>query len=156
MTVEPGNANLPAHMLGSLENPRKWWHITSESVDQGIFSEYIEYVASDIEQNPLPLGMDSRKIFLWDNLSVHGTALVNSTLELRPSRATHRFISMPRPPYQPKVAPIEYMFGKISSILARKCARNWGIVELYNEIHNACMCVGLEGNLNRTFAHCGY
>ena len=41
MTVEPGNANLPAHMLGSLENPRKWWHIAPENVDQGIFSEYI-------------------------------------------------------------------------------------------------------------------
>ena len=156
MTVEPGNPNLPAHMLGSLENPRKWWHISSESVEQGMFSEYIDHVVSDIEANPLPFGIDSRKIFLWDNLSVHGTALVHSTLEMRPTRATHRFVSMPRPPYQPKIPPIEYMFGEISTILARKCARNWGVEELYNELHNACMCVGLNGNLNRTFAHCGY
>ena len=156
MTVEPGNPNLPAHMLGSIENPRKWWKITSESIDQGVFSEYIDYVASDIEKHPLPLNMDSRKIFLWDNLSVHGTALVNSTLELRETRHAHRFVSMPRPPYQPKVAPIEYIFGEIASILSRKCARHWGVQELHDEIHNACMTVGLNGAMNRTFEHCGY
>ena len=156
MTIEPGNPLLPPGVRGSVENPRKWWRITPLSVDQDVFSDYINYVASDIEQNPLPDGLDGRKIFMWDNLSVHGTALVSSTLELRPTRQQHRFIPVPRPPYMPEIGPIEFIFGEISSILSRKCARHWGRANLEYKIHNACVMVGWNGTINQTFRHCGY
>ena len=156
MTVEPGNPQIPDIMLGSVRNPRKWWTITDSTIDQTVFSDYINYVCSDIETNPLPMDLDSRKIFLWDNLAVHGTALVHSTLEMRPTRQTHRFVNMPRPPYKPEVSPIEFIFGEISSILSKKCVRSWGVNELRDEIHNACMTVGQDGKLQRLFRHCGY
>ena len=52
MTVEAGNPYLPAYSRGSIQNPRKWWRVTQEATNQVVFSNYIEYVCSDIERNP--------------------------------------------------------------------------------------------------------
>ena len=156
MTVEPGNPYLPGHVRGSVQNPRKWWRLTLGHTNQYVFSRYIDYVCSDIEDNPVPGGFDAEKYFMWDNFSVHTTAMVATTLQLRPRRNDFRFVSINRPPYRPKIAPIEYIFGEITNILSRKSARDWDQQRLLDEIHSACMEVGLEGSLDRTYLHCGY
>ena len=156
MTVEPGNAHLPAYSRGSIQNPRKWWKITTGSMNQYIFSQFIEDVCTDIERRPVPGGFDEEKYFMWDNCAIHKTAMVTASLELREERDLYRFRSICRPPYQPKIAPIEYIFGEITMILSRKCAKDWDLGKLSEEIHNACMMVGCHGKLDRTYQHCGY
>ena len=152
MTVEAGNPYLPAYSRGSIQNPRKWWRVTQEATNQVVFSNYIEYVCSDIERNLLPDGFNSQKYFMWDNLRVHTTAMVTAALELRGRREGFRFTPICRPPYQPKIAPIEYIFGKVTNILARKCSKDWNLQRLADEVHSACIEVGLDGRLDRTFA----
>ena len=156
MTVEPGNPHIPMGERGSITNPRKWWKISLENTNQFVFAEYIDEVLSDIEQNPVPGGYDRQRILMWDNLSAHLTPLVTATVELRQRADEYSFIPLRRPPYQPKYAPIEYMFGEIAGILEDKCARDWDAACLVQEVHNACAMVGLHGSLNRTFCHCGY
>ena len=156
MTVEPGNPMIPDHQIGSLMNPRKWWKITVENTNQYVFSEYVDYVLSDIENNPLPGGFDRLRYLMWDNLSAHLTPLVTATVELRDTAPDFRFVPLRRPPYQPKYAPIEYIFGEIGGILERKCGRDWDQARLIQEIHNACVIVGRNGSLSRTFRHCRY
>ena len=156
MTVEAGNPYIAGYSRGSVMNPRKWWRITMGTTNQVVFSDYINYVCTDIERDPLPDGFDSQKYFMWDNLSVHSTAMVSATLELRESRDRFRFIPICRPPYQPKIAPIEYIFGELTMMLSRRCAKDWDTQRLVNELHDACVNVGLEGSLDRTFTHCGY
>ena len=156
MTVEPGNPYLPPYLRGLIQNPRKWWRITEGTTNQVVFSDYIDYVCSDIEHHPLPDNFDSEKYFMWDNLRVHTTPMVTATLELRETRDDFAFVPIYRPPYQPKVAPIEYIFGEITNILARKCTKDWDLQRLIQELHSACVKVGLDKSLDRLFQHCGY
>ena len=156
MTVEAGNPYLDRDVRGSTYNPRKWWRITVENTNQYNFGEYIDEVLSDIEAHPVPGGFDEEKYLMWDNLSSHSTAYVTAMVEHRPTANQYSFMPLRRPPYQPKFAPIEYVFGEISCILARKCARGWNIETLAEEVHNACVTVGMFGSLDRTFEHCGY
>ena len=156
MTVEAGNPNLPPGVEGSVVNPRKWWRITRERLNQFTFSDYLDEVCTDIETDPVPEGYDATKYFMWDNLSVHTTARVNTMVELRERRNDYAFTIIRRPPYQPKYAPIEYIFGLIGAILSRKCARHWTSEILCNEIHNTCVMIGRSGVLNNIFRHCGY
>ena len=127
LTVEPGNPYLPAYSRGSIQNPRKWWQITVGSTDQFVFSQFIDSVCRDIEENPVPGGYDGEKFFMWDNLSVHLTAMVATTLQMRPSRDRFRFVSINRPPYRPWLAPIEYIFGEVTKILSRRGAKDWDV-----------------------------
>ena len=154
MTVEPGNPNLPDHVNGSIRNPRKWWRIIQGSCDQFIFAEYMDYVCHSIEERPN--NFDSQKYFMWDNLSVHRTDLVLSTVELRPTRDDHQFCVVRRPPYRPKMAPIEYIFNEIGTILRRDVRSDWTPEDLELQINNACLAVGTDGKINNLFEHCGF
>ena len=118
MTVEPGNPYLPPYARGSVQNPRKWWKISRGTLNQYVFSQYIDEVCTDIERNPVPGGFDEEKYFMWDNCLVHKTAMVTAALELRETRNQFRFVPICRPPYQPKIAPNEYIFGEITMILS--------------------------------------
>ena len=82
LAVEPGNPHLPPHIYGSIFNPRKWFQLTVDNVNQIIFSDFMEMFCTDIETNPVPGNYDSEKIILWDDLSVHSTGLVQATVEL--------------------------------------------------------------------------
>ena len=113
------------------------------------FGEYIDEVLSDIENNPVPGGYHEEKYMMWDNLSSHTTGYVTALVEQRPTAHQYQFIPIRRPPYQPKFAPI-------SSILARKCVCGWDVETLAEEVHNACVTVGMYGSMDRTFRHCGY
>ena len=156
MSVEAGNPYLPPHMYGSIQNPRKWWKITTDSMNQYVFANYMDYVLSSIENDPVPGGYDNDRVLLWDNLSVHKTTMVATMVQLRPRKDEFRFISINRPPYQPNIAPIEYIFGMIGMQLSQRCAKDWGLDRLVEEIHYACVHVGLDGSLDNTFIHCGY
>ena len=153
--VEAGDPALPAGDLGSTTNPRKWFKIVETStVDQFIYAEFLNEICEDIENNPLPV--DDERYFLWDNLSLHGTAYVTYTLELRTSRHVHKFTAIPRPPYQPKFAPIEYFFCQLACALSKQTKPNWTLVHLRNAIQDNMVALGHDGILDRTFIHCGY
>ena len=154
LAVEPGDPNIPANQIGSIEHPRTWYKIVDGNVDQFLYAEFIDQICSDIEQNPLP--SDNERYFLWDNLALHGTAYVNYTLEMRPTRNIFRFVAIPRPPYQPKFAPIEYVFCQIANELARRTNEGDTIAILRTNVTDLCTTIGSGGAMNRTFEHCGY
>lgn len=149
MAIEPGNFDIPADQNGSTANPRSWWLLTDKNVDQHVFAKFIDSVCSNIEE------YDERK-FLWDNLSAHQTGIVSTTLEDRPTKNEHKFISIPRPPYQPKWDPIENIFCQVASALSRHVEKEWTNEIMKNELHDILMGLGKDGKFNRTFAHCGY
>ena len=154
MAVEPGNPNLPPNQLGSIEFPRVWYKIVTGSVDQFVYANFIDHICTDIEQHPLP--HDNERYFLWDNLALHGTAYVNYKLEMRPSRHEFQFVAIPRPPYQPKFAPIEYVFCQIANELSNKTQENDTMLHLRTNLTDLCTIIGNGGRMDRTFSHCGY
>ena len=151
LAVEPRNPLLPPEIYGSIQNPHKWWVMTSETVNQYIFSNFLETLLSDIEQNPV--AGDHDRVILWDNLSAHHTGIVTATVELRASRPQFKFTIVPRPPYQPKHAPVEYIFCEISSRLSTMVQPNWTILDLRVAIDECLVAVGRNCKLNRTFRH---
>ena len=153
LAVEAGNPTLLPHIYGSIQNPRKWWFITINNVNQIVFADFVDTICSDIETNPTG-NDDNERIFLWDNLSAHKTGLVTSTVELRPTRPQFRFTIVPRPPYQPKYAPVEYIFCEIGARLARMVKKNWTLMHLRNAIITCLIQIGRDCKLNRTFRHC--
>jgi len=48
------------------------------------------------------------KFIIWDNLRAHKTPFVTNIIEDRESE--NKFESVDRPPYAPKLAPMEYVF----------------------------------------------
>ena len=154
LAIEPGNPNLPDHIYGSIQNPRRWWIITTENVNQVVFADFVDSVCSDIETNPLPGGYDSEKYFMWDNLSAHQTGLLNATVEMRPTRPNQQFTIIPRPPYQPKYAPVEYAFCEIAMRLQHLVRPNWRVMDLHLAIRNIVITIGRDCKFNRTFRHC--
>ena len=154
LAVESGNANIPAHLDGSIERPRKWFRLTVDNVDQFIFGNFINEILSDIEQRPLPGNYDDHKIIIWDNLRAHKTPFVTHIIEDRISQ--NIFESVDRPPYAPKLAPIEYFFCELSAELTRRCQRNWTMRDLRRECIDIIRILGRGGKLHSTFVHCGY
>ena len=154
MAVEPGDPNVPPNVLGSTTNPRRWYKIVVGTVDQFVYASFIDEICTDIEQNPLP--SDNERYFLWDNLALHGTAYVSYKMEMRPARNNFRFVPIPRPPYQPKFAPIEYIFCQIACELGKLATEHDTIYDLRQNVQDICATVGINGALDRTFYHCGY
>jgi transposase len=154
LAVEPGNANLPDHVLGSVYHPRKWFRITTKTVDDQVFADFVDEICKDIEENPVSHDTDKERIFMWDNLAAHKTPLVLSTMENR--ETDHVFHSICRPPYQPKFAPIEYIFCQLSTELRRRVKQRWTKENLRDEVHNIILALGWDGSIDRTFRHCGY
>ena len=154
LAVEPGNPHLPAHIYGSIQNPRKWWQLTVDNVNQVVFADFVDVICTDIEQNPIPGNYDNERVLMWDNLSAHATGLVQQTVELRPTRPEQKFTIVPRPPYRPMFAPVEYMFCEVASRLSRMVKKNWTIVDLRCGIVDCLIDIGRNCKLNRTFRHC--
>ena len=154
MAVEPGDPNVPLNQVGSIMFPRVWYKIVDTNVDQFVYADFINEICTDIETNPLP--SDNERFFLWDNLALHGTAYVTYTLEMRPLRHQFKFVAIPRPPYQPKFAPIEYVFCQIASELCKKTSETDTMADLTRNLTNICTIIGNNGKMDRTFLHCGY
>ena len=154
MGVEPGNPNLARGTLGSREAPMRWIYMTQDSVDQFVFGDFVNIILSNIEDHPVADGYDDEKCIMWDNLSVHTTAYVTNVIR---DRASHNnFYSVNRPPYRPKIAPIEYIFCELAAELERRCLRSWTIVDLRANIQNILSTIGRNGKLYSTFIHCNY
>ena len=128
--------------------------MTQDSVDQFVFDDFVNIILSNIEDHPVADGYDDEKCILWDNLSVHTTAYVTNVIR---DRASHNnFYSVNRPPYRPKIAPIEYIFCELAAELERRCLRSWTIVDLRANIQNILSTIGRNGKLYSTFIHCNY
>ena len=152
--VEPGNPLLPPNVDGSIQRPRRWISVTQINCDQFVFGDFIDTMLIDIEQHPVPEGYDNERCIIWDNLAAHKTPYVTTIIRDRPSN--NNFYSVDRPPYRPKIAPIEYIFCELAAELALRCTREWNIDELRRNIYDICSTVGSGGRLHSTFVHCGY
>ena len=148
--VEPGDPRVPPGNLGSINNPRKWLRINvRRSTNADEFNNYLEYVMDDLQNNPIPNIPNEGRIFLWDNLSAHLTPLIYNTVAAR--NAGHTIV--PRPPYRPWIAPIEYVFCQLACELRRRFHLITDTAILINEIQN--IIPTLKG-INATYTHCGY
>jgi len=128
--------------------------MTIENGDQFIFGGFVHEILHNIEQHPVQGGYDDHKVIIWDNLRAHKTPYVTNIIEDRPS--TNNFSSIDRPPYCPKIAPIEYIFCELAAELGRRCQRDWTIVDLRRNIIDIVRMIGRDGRLHSTFVHCGY
>jgi len=95
-------------MDGSIERPRTWFRLTVDNIDQFISGGFINEILDNIERYPLPSNYDLHKIIIWDSLRAHKTPFVTNIIEDRESE--NKFESVDRPPYAPKLAPMEYVF----------------------------------------------
>ena len=154
LACESGNQNIPGNVDGSANRPRLWIQVSIDNIDQFVFGGFVNEILTDIEENPVGGGYDDERIFIWDNHRAHQTPYVATIIEDRPSH--NHFHSVDRPPYYPKIAPIEYLFCELSAELARRCRREWTMVDLRINIFEICSLLGRNGNLFSTFVHCGY
>ena len=56
--IEAGNPNLPPHVDGSVQRPRRWVKVSYENCDQILFGDFCGEICHDLETNPAPGGMD--------------------------------------------------------------------------------------------------
>lgn len=156
LAVEPGDPNVPDAFLGSVAKPRVWHRIFYQpGINQVDFSEFVDFVCRDFEENPAPNGTDDHRIFLWDNLAAHLTDLVYETVEHRPS--PNQFYIVPRPPYQPKFGPTEYSICHTIQELQRRVTADWTTDIMAQNIGQIFTSgFGWEGAAMRRFIHCGY
>ena len=97
---------------------------------------------------------DMERIIIWDNLRAHKTPFVTTIIEDRAS--DNNFSSVDRPPYYPKIAPIEYIFCELAAELGRWYTQEWTMVDLRRNIVDIVRNIGRDGRLHSTFIHCGY
>ena len=153
IAIEPGNPRIPCDELGSLKHPRRWFKITTRNCDQVMFANFIDGICTDIETSPC-VG-DEERIFMFDNLAAHTTPLVNHTFELR-DQDTYKFLPVPRPPYQPKFGPIEYIIGQIAMKLTEMYESDWTLDSLRMALYDICRTIGNDNVANKTFRFVGY
>jgi len=128
--------------------------MTIYNFDQFIFGGVVNEILHNIEQHPVQGGYDDYKVIIWDNLRAHKTPYVANIIEDRPS--TNHFSSIDRPPYCPKITPIEYIFCELAVELGCRCQRDWTIVDLRRNIIDIVRMIGRDGRLHSTFVHCAY
>ena len=119
-----------------------------------MFGDFVDEILTSIENNPAPNGYDDERCILWDNLILHKTPYVTNLIRDRASE--NNFYSVDRPPYQPKIAPIEYIFCELAAELTRRCVREWDIDILRDNIFDVLSKIGYNGKFYSTFVHCGY
>lgn len=83
--------------------------LTKWNCNEWVFPDFIDGILRDFLCNHVA-GDDSRCL-IWDNLGTHKTLYATPTIE---DMGTHNhFFSVDRPPYCPKMAPIEYIFVRL-------------------------------------------
>jgi hypothetical protein len=79
--IEPGDPQLPPHVDGSVEKPRRWIRVVRVGgTTVELFSSFVDHICNDIETNFIP-NTDNHRVFLWDNLSSHHAPLVAQTVD---------------------------------------------------------------------------
>ena len=152
---EPGDPALPPHVDGSVQNPRRWFKIlTVLGTSSYVFSDFLDEVCTEIEDNPALGDVDVERVVLFDNLRSHLTPLVYNTVEHRGGDI--RFEIVRRPPYQPKFGPTEYVFCQVAMRLQRLVQPNWTLEDLRQNLNTVFANVGCDGGFDRIFQHCGY
>jgi len=152
--IEPGDPNLPANVEGSVQKPRRWIRVTRlAGTSAQTFADFADYVCTSIEMHRIP-GTDDHRVNLWDNLNSHHSPIVAQTVEARNNGT--RFSIVPRIPYQPKYAPIEYKICDLVSEVRRQATRDWDVNSLEQALYQVAATLGMNGGFDRTFDHCGY
>lgn len=156
VAIEPGDHRLADGVRGSRSEPRRWIQIVRNTGTTAlVFSDFIETVCNDIENNPIAGDLDSKRVFIWDNLASHLSPTVVETVENRQGPCV--FSIIPRPPYQPKYGPIEYKICDTIASARREAQSHWNTNNLEHAIIRAFGSLS-RGNYNfdNTFDHCGY
>ena len=95
-----------------------------------------------IETAPVSGGLDD-EVIMWDGLSGCNTNLVMQTIQGRASH--HVFHTVTRPPYMPKIAPVEYAFYELACELNKHVKPHWTIVQLRSNIIDILSNIGMNG-----------
>ena len=149
VAISPGDPNLPAHVYGSIENPRRWLEVSHDAgTTADDHSRLCETVMNDLDTSEP--GNDTR-FFLWDNLISHHSPIVFQTVYGH--QGPRRYQIIPRPPYQPKWAPVEYFFCQLADRLRDRLWYINSLNDLEREIRN--IVPNLSG-IDGTFQDCGY
>ena len=146
MFVEPGDPSLPAGALGSIENPRIWYEVSTDSgtTVEG-YCAFIEHkVLAHFRQD------EPRRTFLHDNLSSHKADEVYDLIY----GAGHEVIC--RPPYRPDEAPIEIVFDQVACEIRRRWERINDQDDLIYNIRDIIDTRAGMGGINKLFKLCGY
>jgi len=154
MAIESGDTRLPPSVGGSIQQSRRWVHISQVNCDQYVFGDFLEIILLDLENNPVSGTSDNGIRLLWDNLSLHKIAYLTHIIEGHPS--FNRFISVDRQTYRPEIAPIEYMFCDVAAELSRRVKRGWNTQMMRNKLFDICSSIGPEVKFYSTFLHCAY
>jgi hypothetical protein len=125
-----------------------------------MFASFCEHICGSFETHPAHGDVDKERVLMWDsNLSVQhetGLGLVYQTVEGR--GGPNRFRIVCRPPYQPKVAPIENQIVDVCYELQKRIDRQHHITinDMEQMLYNIVGTVGGNGNFNNAFDRCGY
>lgn len=150
---EPGDPTLPANMDGSVENPRRWFFMFEDGgTTSELFTEKVDTVLRSLEASTRQL--DMHRVLMWDNLQLHLTNQVYSTVYIRPS--PNKFEIVPRPPYMPKYGPTEYAFAELGFRLRQNCQPDWNFDNLHQHVINVLSSIGRNGSFDSLYEHCGY
>ena len=150
LAVEAGDPALPAHIRGSVGNPRRWLRILLKAGTTTLdFNNFLVFICEDLQNNrPAGVDGDERRVFLWDNLSSHCSPIIHQTVE---GEYGHRIIR--RPPYKPSDAPIEYIFCQLVCELQ---SRTFQCNNLMDLIHAIQVVVTNLNGFDNTFNKLGY
>ena len=78
--IEPGDPDLPMNICGSLDRPWHWIRcLHAAGTTANIFGDFCDYVCWDIHTNNIP-GTVTHRVFIWDNLAVHHSTYVYTTV----------------------------------------------------------------------------
>jgi hypothetical protein len=143
LAIEPGDPNLPAHVQGSVQRPRRWFRV---STDIGTTTEvYKDYLRHDLFDR-MPANEPMRTI-LHDNLTSHKSPEVVYLIH----RRGHRVVC--RAPYRPHDGPIEWAFD----MLACEIRSRWDRIDSERDlIANVNDVIPTLSGFDDLFAKCGY
>jgi hypothetical protein len=134
LAVEAGDPNVPDAFLGSVAKPRVWHRIFYQrGVDQVDFSEFVDFVCKDLEENPAPSGPDLRRIFTCGDRESHLTDLVYETVEFRESPNLFSLVVRPRFPYIS--SPAERSICEVFQQLKRRVKKGWTTDTVLEHVH---------------------
>ena len=99
LAIEPGDAELPPNIDGSIHNPRRWIVVMQDNCDQSNFGDFIDSMLSNLETSPVPSHLNNESCLMWDNLSVHNTPYMTHIIHGCESNA--HFFAANRSSYRP-------------------------------------------------------
>ena len=122
---------------------------------EAVYADFLNTICTDIEDSFIE-GIDERRFVTHDNLRLHTGPLVYQTVEMR-EHPVCRFEIVRRPPYQPKIGPIEYKIGEVCLRTQQQITQATTSADLAQMVTNIFNTMSMgDGNFYDTFLHCGY